>query len=134
MSIFSYFVFDLRTGAGFFISGIGNIRNNSILETNSGGQIPQLRCLSGSNMSVVGEWIDPGGRNLVTIPNDPFDITFGSSSDPGQFLIETPLSNPPITTTHEGVYTCIIPDENGDNEYLRIGIYFSASKIAEYLI
>jgi hypothetical protein len=101
-----------------------------MLLANSGGRIPQLYCLSGSNMSMVGEWISPGGRNLAAVQSDPFDIIFGSGSSPGQLLIETPLSNPPITVTHEGVYTCRIPGEYGQSEYLHIGLYLSASKYA----
>lgn len=81
-------------------------------------------------MSAIGEWISPGGRNLVAIQNDPFVIIFGGSNNPGQLLIETPSTSPPITTTHEGVYTCIIPDEMGQNQYLHIGIYLTASKLA----
>ena len=107
------------------MSGIGRIVNDSLLEANSGGRISQLHCLSGSNMSLVGEWISPEGRDLAAVANDPFDVIFG---DPGQLLIETPLLNPPITAAHEGVYTCIIPDENGQDEYIHIGIYLSASK------
>lgn len=119
------------TGVGFFISGLGNIPNNSILETDSGGRISPLLCLSGSNMSTVGEWLSPEGRNLAAVPNDPFDIMFGGN--PGQLLIETPTSNPPIMTSHEGVYTCVIPDENGDSQDLHIGIYLTASMFAEVL-
>lgn len=64
----------------------------------------------------------------MTVPNDPFDVIFESSNDPGLFFIETPLSNPPITSTHEGVYTCVMPDEYDEDQYLHIGIYLSASK------
>ena len=83
-------------------------------------------------MSVVGAWINPGGRNLVAVQNDPFDIIFGDSNNPGQLLIETPSTNPPISMAHEGVYTCTIPDESGQIEYLHIGIYLNTSKPAQY--
>lgn len=117
------------TGAGFYISGVGQVPNNTILETDSNGRIPSLYCLSGSNISIAGEWFSPDGRNLVTIPNDPFNVIFGSGDDPGALLIETPLSNPPITSNDEGVYTCIMPDEyNVEDQYLYIGIYRRASK------
>ena len=115
-------------GVGFFSIGYGNIVNNSILETNSEGRISRLQCLSGSNMTIVGEWIGPQGMNLAAVENDPFDIIFGNSNNPGQLLIETPTTNTPITTTLEGVYTCVIPDENGQTQYLHVGIYLGASK------
>lgn len=118
------------SGAGIFVSGVGTILNNSAIEANSNGQIPQLLCLSGSNMSVAGAWISPGGMNLVAIQNDPFDIVVGDSNNPGLLLIETPDTNPPFTVTHEGVYTCRIPNENGQNEFVHLGIYFSTSKLS----
>ena len=64
----------------------------------------------------------------MTVPNDPFDVVFESADDPGQLLIETPLSNPPIASAHEGVYTCIMPDEDGTDQSLYIGIYLMAGK------
>ena len=109
------------------MTGFGSIPNDSLLETNSGGRIPQLLCLSGSNASIVGEWISPEGRNLAAVQNDPFDIIFGDIDNPGELLIETPVTNTPITRSHEGVYTCISPNESGHIEYLHIGIYVNAS-------
>ena len=105
------------------------IPNNSLLEVTSRGQISQLYCLSGSNMSSIGEWISPDGTNLVAVQNDPFDIIFGDNNNPGQLLIQTPTTNPPITTNHEGVYTCVIPNESDENEYLHIGIYLTTGKL-----
>lgn len=122
------------TGAGFFISGIGTAYNNSILEVSSEGRIPQLYCLSGFNMSIEGDWISPEGRDLVAVLNDPFDVIIGSSNDPGQLLIETPLSNPHISPADEGVYTCVIPNEDGESEYLHIGLYHSTSKSLEHIL
>ena len=85
-------------------------------------------------MSTVGEWRSPAGRNLAAVQNDPFDIVFGDSNNPGQLVMETSLLNPPITMTHEGVYTCAIPDENGDTEYVHVGIYLTPSKFVTYII
>ena len=116
------------TGAGFYVGGgVGRIFNNSILETSSDGRIPQLLCLSGSSGYAVGQWIAPDGTILTTIQNDPFDVIFGDNNNPGQMMIETSITNPSIMATHEGVYTCMIPNENDDIEYLRIGIYLSGS-------
>ena len=82
-------------------------------------------------MSTVGEWVSPDRRNLNAVQNDPFDIIFGGNNIPGQLLVETPLSNSPLTTTHEGVYTCVMPNEDGVIESLHIGLYLNAS---EYII
>ena len=66
---------------------------------------------------------------MAAVQNDPFDVIFGDSNNPGQLLVRTPATNPPIAMTHEGVYTCTIPSESGQDEYLHIGIYITASKL-----
>ena len=78
-------------------------------------------------MSSVGDWISPEGISLITTQNDPFDVIFGDDSNPGQVMIETPLGNPSITTADEGVYTCAIPNNSGEIEYLHVGIYLLGS-------
>ena len=78
-------------------------------------------------MSTVGDWISPDGRSLITIQSDPFDVIFGDDSNPGQLVIETPHGNPSITTAHEGVYSCAIPNSSGETEYVYVGIYVSGS-------
>ena len=115
-------------GAGFYVGGgVGHIVNNSILEASSDGRIPQLLCLSGSSGSAVGQWIGPDETILTTIQSDPFDVIFGDNNNPGQMTVETPITNPSIMAGHEGVYTCMIPNESDDYEYLRIGIYLRGS-------
>ncbi len=116
-------------GVGIYVSGIGRVANNSIIEADSNGRISQLLCLSGSNMSTVGDWVAPDGSNLDAVLNDPFDVTFGGSSGPGELRITTPETNPRLTASHEGVYTCSIPNEYGEQQNLYIGIYLSASKL-----
>ena len=122
-----------NAGAGIYsTSDEISIANNSILEANSGGRLPQLLCLSSSNMSTVGDWISPDGRSLITTQNDPFDVIFGDDSNPGQLVIETPLKNPSITTAHEGVYSCAIPNNSGETEYVYVGIYLHGS-VGQYM-
>lgn len=74
-------------------------------------------------MSSVGQWVGPDQRDLTATPNDPFDVIIGDSNNPGELIIETPITNPAITEVHDGVYTCMIPDDNDETQYLRIGIY-----------
>lgn len=54
-------------------------------------------------------------------------MIFGDNNNPGQMTVETPITNPSIMAGHEGVYTCKIPNESDDYEYLRIGIYLRGS-------
>lgn len=107
--------------------GVGHILNNSILETSSDGRIPRLLCLSGSNMSAVGQWIGPDQTVLTATPNDPFDVIISDNSNPGELIVETPVTNPAIAAVHEGVYTCMIPDETDESQYLHVGIYRDGS-------
>ena len=116
------------SGVGLYVSGIGSLSNNSVVEADVNGRIPQLLCLSASNFSSVGDWIAPDGRNLDAVPNDPFDVIFGGGSNPGELWISTPSTNPSLTTSHEGIYTCSIPDEYSQQQYLFVGIYLRASK------
>lgn len=78
-------------------------------------------------MSVVGQWIGPDQRVLTATPNDPFDVIIGDSSNPGELIVETPVANPAIAPVHEGVYTCTIPDDTNETQYLRVGIYLDSS-------
>ena len=79
--------------------------------------------MSGSRSAAVGQWIAPDGTDLTTVQNDSFEVVFGDSNNPGQLMVEAPLSSPPVTAIHEGVYTCAIPDETGEINYVFIGIY-----------
>lgn len=115
-------------GAGLYVTGsVGQIFNNSVLETSSDGRIPRLLCLSGSDISAVGQWIGPDQSVLTATPNDPFDVIIGDNSNPGELIVETPVANPAIAAVHEGVYTCMIPDETNETQYLRVGIYLDGS-------
>ena len=78
-------------------------------------------------MSAVGDWISPDRRSLITTKNDPFEVMIGDDSNPGQLVIDTPLGNPPITSAHEGVYTCAIPNNSSETEYLHVGVYLAGS-------
>jgi len=121
-----------NVGVGLVVDGIGNIPNNSILVVDFRGQIPRLLCLSGSNMSNVGDWISPEGRNLDAVLNDPFDVIFDGNNNPGQLLVETPPTNSPLTAAHQGVYTCLMPDEDEELQYLYIGLYLNASELETF--
>ena len=111
------------------MNGIGYLYNNSILEANSHGRISQLLCLSGSNVTNVGCWIGPNGTNLNGVADDPFDVVHGDGSTPGELHISTPNNNPPLDSTHKGVYTCSIPDESGVDQHLHVGIYFNPGEL-----
>lgn len=86
------------------------------------GRFNQLQCISGSTMAGVGQWIAPDGSNITEDGNDVFNITVGASDNPGFTSIKI-RDGASLTPDYEGVYTCLIPDENGDMQYLFVGLY-----------
>ena len=92
---------------------------------NGNGRINQLLCLSGSMTARVGQWIGLNGTNITTTDNDPFDVRVGGSYSPGSVEVQTPDTSSPLSSANEGVYTCVIPDESGETNYLYVGIYLS---------
>lgn len=84
--------------------------------------IDDLDCSSDSTMAGTGRWIAPNGVDLTNSTTDPFDIIIGDEQDPGSLVVQ--LRNGHIVTrSFEGVYTCIIPREDGVQTYHHVGIY-----------
>ena len=83
-----------------------------------------LWCQSANNSSDIGLWYYPNGTQIPL-----FAGNFGSDNG-----AQTPLFSKRFTgqialarrvglSGYEGLYTCIIPDENGVNQTLVVGIY-----------
>ncbi len=103
----------------------GIIPNNSIVLTDNFGQMPQLQCISGSQLAGVGLWFAPSGQDVTLTSNDPFDVLRGGESDPGYLDISL-HSGRILTIRDQGVYACRIPDETGTNSSFFVGIYLPA--------
>lgn len=97
------------------------------------GRFNQLQCISGSTVAGVGQWIAPDGSNITEDNTDLFNVTVGGLDDPGFTSIEI-NDGASLTLDDEGVYTCIIPDENGDIQYLFVGLYGRGFNSEESLI
>jgi len=122
-------------GVGISYDRIGVLQNNTFITTDSSGTIGVLRCISGSLQPNVGRWISPSGQDITTSIIDPFEVQAGDQNSPGSLIIRQ-ASGHSITTSFQGVYTCIIPNERGVEKYLHIGIYshsfnskYSSSKV-----
>ena len=109
-------------GVGLHLEGRGLIYNNSIIRMSATGRFNKLQCISGSKIAGVGQWIAPNGNNITEDNTDLFNITVGDLDDPGFTSIELE-DGASLAVEDEGVYTCIIPDENGDIHYLSVGLY-----------
>ena len=110
------------TGTGVSYEGFGLVPNNSFITTDATGTITHLQCVSSSRLANIGQWIAPSGEDITSKPADPFDVTHGGETDPGFLSIRQAIGHS-ITTSFQGVYSCIIPDEDGLDSYLHVGIY-----------
>ena len=98
------------------------ISNNSALIADSAGQIGTIYCHSASEQSHIGRWISPAGNDITFTSTDAFDVGLHSGSFHSYTTLA--LSNGfSLLGADQGVYSCQIPDQNGIQNTLHIGIY-----------
>ena len=93
------------------------------IDKNNDGINDALWCQSANNGSDIGLWYYPNGTQIPLFA-DMFDAQ--NSSSPiltKRFSGQIALAKNPRLSGYEGLYTCIIPDENGVNQTLVVGIY-----------
>ena len=105
----------------------GPIANNGLIVSESGDL--RLECVSNSSIGEVGSITTPDGTILtpdsttstLTLTN-PFRrpgvlrLRSGDGTSQGR-------SSQPLPATAQGVYTCTIPDSNGNDISLNVGLY-----------
>ena len=102
------------TGASLYFNdggGSGPINNNGLISANYG---LLFDCVSNSSQSGVGTITAPDGVDLSVLIIHPYNR-------PGVIRFRTlglPLQDP-----DQGIYTCTIPDSNGYNISLNVGLY-----------
>ena len=104
------------------MDGLGLVGNNSIIRATATGRFNQLQCISGSTVASVGQWISPSGAVISEGQSGSFIVVTGDGNDPGFTSLEL-RTGVALSATDEGVYTCAIPDENGNMWYLFVGLY-----------
>ena len=82
-----------------------------------------LLCQSANNGANIGVWYYPNGTEVPL-----FDGNFTNSSAPRpvyskRFTGQIALAKNGGLSGYEGLYKCIIPDENGVNQILVVGAY-----------
>ena len=118
------------SGAGLFVGGgVGQVSNSSIVVVNSDHSVFVL-CLSGTSTPDVGHWINPNGTDITNETNEQFDVVVGDSNNPGSLEIQIQSESAQID---EGVYSCAIPDDTAEIQYLYVAIYQYAI-IGKYLL
>ena len=99
------------------------ISNNSALIADSAGQIGTIYCHSASEQPHIGRWISPAGNDITFTSTDGFDVDFHSGSFIYSYTTLALSSGFSLSSADQGVYSCQIPDENGIQNTLHIGIY-----------
>ena len=111
----------LSAGAGLF-GTTQPISNNSALIAASAGQIGTIYCHSASEQPHIGRWISSAGNDITFTSTDAFDVGLHSGSFHSYTTLS--LSNGfSLSSADQGVYSCQIPDENGIQNTLHIGLY-----------
>ena len=111
-----------NVGSGLSYIGRGLLENNTFITADSDGMINDFHCSSDSTMANIGHWIGPNGMDLTNSTTDPFVVSRGNEQDPGSLVVQ--LRNGHIVTrSFQGIYTCIIQNDNGVQSYIHVGIY-----------
>ena len=90
----------------------------------SDGQNDGLWCQSSLNESMIGTWYSPNGTEVSRVESSPL---YSNNTPTGQIgLLRTggisPTGNPPAIG-YEGLYKCVIPNEEGVNQTLYVATY-----------
>lgn len=122
INILFYVFMYIHPGVALYLDGVGPVQNNSIIRASITGRFNQLQCISGSSAANVGQWIAPNGGGIAGGPSDSFTIITGDADDPGFTSVEL-KDGVSLASRDQGVYSCVIPDENGNVHYLYVGLY-----------
>jgi len=79
---------------------------------------------------MLGRVYQPNGLDITSLPNDIFEV---DNSMPGVIKVELKFGYS-ILSNHQGVYTCVIPDENETLQYIYFALYRTSydSKLEVY--
>ena len=99
--------------------------NTSALQASADGDFGIIHCHSTSTDSNIGRWISPLGLDITTNLTDPFSVQFYSGLgylSYNTFKLLSPFTHP-FNATYEGIYSCVVPDDQDIMQTLHIGIY-----------
>ena len=90
----------------------------------SDGQNDGLWCQSSLNESMIGTWYSPNGTEVSRVESSPL---YSNNTPTGQIgLLRnrgiSPTGNPPVIG-YEGLYKCVIPNEEGVDQTLYVAAY-----------
>ena len=111
------------TGVGIFANNNPVLNNTAILADNN-NQTGVIYCNSGSKDVGVGQWFSPSGAEIAQNNDGTFTVVRGGGSIPSFIGLQLRAGRS-FSASDEGIYTCIIPDENGIEQVLQIGLYLN---------
>ena len=82
-----------------------------------------LWCQSANNSTNIGVWYYPNGNEVPLFDGDFTDSSAPSPVFSKRFSGQIALARRAGLRGYEGLYKCIIPDENGVNQTLVVGAY-----------
>ena len=82
-----------------------------------------LWCQSANSSTNIGVWYYPNGNEVPLFDGDFIDASAPSPVFSKRFSGQIALARRDGLAGYEGLYKCIIPDENGVNQTLVVGIY-----------
>ena len=93
------------------------------VDRNSDGTDDALWCQSANNGSNIGLWYYPNDTQVPLFTKNLDQYNDKSPVFSKRFTGQIALAKKASIFGYEGLYTCIIPDENGVNQTLVVGIY-----------
>ena len=93
------------------------------IDKNGDGVNDALWCQSANNSSDIGLWYYPNGTQVPLFTGEFDDHNTPTPLFSKRFSGQIALARRAAISGYEGLYTCIIPDENGVNQTLVVGVY-----------
>ena len=126
--------FSLLTGVQLYLASESTTITNFFMirssqfdntDNNNDGIVDVLWCQSAKHSYNIGLWYFPNGSQVSVFTGSFDDTSAPSPVFSKLFTGQIALARKTGLAGHEGLYQCTIPDENGVNNTLVVGIYRS---------
>ena len=112
--------FSIISGGQFHFDDRDSPNNNSPPDGLNDG----LWCQSANNCSMIGTWYLPNGTQVSTVDASNFPLHVYHVTGQIGLLRDSRI------VSYQGLYNCVIPDENGTNQTLWVSISATANFIS----
>ena len=105
----------------------GILSNNTLISVDSLSLRYGLVCFSvGGTTDDIGQWRFPDGRRIDRDRGDQQQLVFAHNQI-SRVTLQSRDNGRPFPPDLEGVYSCLIPDQNGTERTLYAGVYSSTT-------